>query len=70
TAFLHHSNLGDKNLDSDWAKNYGTRSAAIMRQYASDMGLSVVAQHLQGRAEGWGQDELDCVSILRKELAV
>lgn len=72
-AFLHHSNLGDKNPDSDWAKNYGTRSdmsATIMRQYAAEVGLSVVAQHLQGRAEGWGQDELDCASILRKERAV
>lgn len=68
-AFLHHSNYGEFAPDSDWAKNAGTRSdmsARLMRDYAENAALEVVDQKLQGRAEGWGQDELDCVSILRK----
>lgn len=68
-AFLHHSNYGEFAPDSDWAKNAGTRSdmsAQLMRDYAGNAALEVVDQKLQGQAEGWGQDELDCVSILRK----
>jgi hypothetical protein len=41
-------------------------SAQLMRDYASTIGLVVVTQKIQGRAEGWGEDGLDCVSILRK----
>jgi hypothetical protein len=69
SAFLHHSNYGAVSPDSDWASNPGTRSdmsAELMRVYAAESGLQVVSQHIQGRAEGWGTDELDCVSILRK----
>jgi Methyltransferase domain len=68
-AFLHHSNYGEKAPDSDWARNSGTRSdmsARLMREYASASGLVVMRQEIQGRAQGWGEDELDCVSILRK----
>jgi len=68
-AFLHHSNLGAKNPDSDWATNTGTRSdmsAGLMRDYADENDLVVVSQHIHGRAQGWGEDGLDCVSILRK----
>ena len=67
-AFLHHSNYGEKAPDSDWARNSGTRSdmsGALMRDYAAAVGLEVVVQKIQGRAEGWGEDGLDCVSILR-----
>jgi SAM-dependent methyltransferase len=69
TAFLHHSNYGEKAPDSNWANNSGTRSdmsGTLMRQYSEDVGLEVIAQKIQGRAEGWGEDGLDCVSILRK----
>lgn len=68
-AFLHHSNYGAVAPDSNWASNPGTRSdmsAELMREYAAAAGLDVVRQKLQGRAEGWGMDDLDCVSILRK----
>jgi ubiquinone/menaquinone biosynthesis C-methylase UbiE len=69
SAFLHHSNYGEKSPDSDWAKNSGTRSdmsAKLMRDYADALNLNVIAQKLHGKAEGRGEDGLDCVSILRK----
>ena len=69
SAFLHHSNYGEKAPDSNWANNSGTRSdmsGALMREYAAAIGLEVVKQKIQCRAEGWGEDGLDCVSILRK----
>jgi ubiquinone/menaquinone biosynthesis C-methylase UbiE len=69
SAFLHHSNYGEKSPDSNWATNHGTRSdmsARLMQDYALAVGLQVNSQHIQGRAEGWGEDGLDCVSILRK----
>jgi SAM-dependent methyltransferase len=72
TAFLHHSNYGAVAPDSDWAHNSGTRSdmsAELMRQFAAEAGLEVVTQHLQGRKEGWGLDDLDCVSLLRRPVA-
>ncbi|MEH2502816.1 ubiquinone/menaquinone biosynthesis C-methylase UbiE [Bradyrhizobium sp. AZCC 1578] len=69
SAFLHHSNFGEMAPDSNWATNTGTRSdmsGKIMREYAAALGLDVVLQKIQGRAEGWGEDGLDCVSILQK----
>ncbi|OPY94282.1 hypothetical protein A5906_14620 [Bradyrhizobium sacchari] len=69
TAFLHHSNYGEKAPDSNWATNTGTQSdmsAKIMRDYAAANDLDVVLQKIQGRAEGWGEDGLDCVSILKR----
>lgn len=69
SAFLHHSNYGAVAPHSDWASNPGTRSdmsAVLMQDYAAAAGLTVLRQELQGRAEGWGIDELDCASILRK----
>jgi SAM-dependent methyltransferase len=69
SAFLHHSNYGSVSPDSSWATNPGTRSdmsADLMKAYATDVGLTVGSQHIQGRKEGWGMDGLDCVSILRK----
>lgn len=69
SAFLHHSNYGSLAPDSDWAANPGTRSdmsSVLMKEFAESAGLLVASQHIQGRAEGWGLDELDCVSILRK----
>jgi SAM-dependent methyltransferase len=69
SAFLHHSNYGATSPDSNWASNPGTRSdmsGELMVEYAKAAGLTVVRQNIQGRAEGWGQDGLDCVSILRK----
>jgi SAM-dependent methyltransferase len=68
-AFLHHSNYGAVAPDTDWAQNTGTRSdmsAELMHEYANQAGLEVVKQQLQGRKEGWGTDDLDCVSLLRR----
>lgn len=70
SAFLHHSNLGEKNPDSNWANNSGTRSdmsALLMKEYAESIGMDLVFQKIQGLAEGWGEDSLDCVSIIRKK---
>lgn len=69
TAFLHHSNYGSISPDSDWAKNVGTRSdmsANLMLEFARDSGLEVSKQEIHGRAQGWGMDGLDCVSLLYK----
>ena len=69
TAFLHHSNYGAIAPDSDWAKNHGNRSdmtAALMQQYAEDAGLELKFQRLSGRADGWGLDNLDCLSLLKR----
>lgn len=68
-AFLHHSNLGTKAPESDHLKNHGSRSnmsAEVMRDYADKVGLAVEFQRLSGRADGWGIDELDCLSLLQK----
>jgi ubiquinone/menaquinone biosynthesis C-methylase UbiE len=69
TAFLHHSNYGAIAPDSDWANNHGSRSdmtAALMRQYAEEAGLEIKFQRLSGKVDGWGMDDLDCLSLLRK----
>lgn len=69
SAFLHHSNYGAVSPDSDWAHNEGTRSdmsAELMRIYADEIGLEVTKQNLQGLKEGWGTENLDCVSVLRR----
>jgi ubiquinone/menaquinone biosynthesis C-methylase UbiE len=69
SAFLHHSNYGERCPDTDWAHNPGTRSdmsAELMRNFALQNGLEVVSQHIQGIKEGWGLDAIDCVSILKK----
>jgi SAM-dependent methyltransferase len=69
TAFLHHSNYGVVAPNSDWAKNHGNRSdmtADLMRQFANDAGLEMKFQRLSGRGDGWGLDDLDCLSLLRK----
>jgi hypothetical protein len=69
TAFLHHSNYGALKSDSNWASNYGTRSdmsAKLMLDYAARAGLVLAFQRLSGRADGWGADDLDCLSLLKK----
>lgn len=69
TAFLHHSNFGAFRPNSDWAHNTGTRSdmtAGLMLAYAKACGLLVDFQRLSGRADGWGIDDLDCLTVLRK----
>jgi SAM-dependent methyltransferase len=69
TAFLHHSNLGTVRPDSDWAANNGTRSdmtAELMCAYAAEAGLKVRFQRLSGLADGWGTDDLDCLSLVEK----
>jgi len=68
-AFLHHSNYGAHKPDSDWATNYGTRSdmsADLFRSYAEDVGLKVVFQRLSGISDGWGMDDLDCLSVIER----
>lgn len=69
TAFLHHSNLGAISPNSDWSKNHGSRSdmsAELMRTYADEASLAIKFQRLSGRADGWGMDDLDCLSLLQK----
>jgi hypothetical protein len=68
-AFLHMSNYGATKPDSDWASNPGTRSdmsAALLRQYAQEAGLTVPFQRLSGRKDGWGLDDLDCLSVVER----
>jgi SAM-dependent methyltransferase len=69
SAFLHHSNYGMVAPDSSWTKNHGNRSdmtAELMRVYAQDAGLTIKFQRLSGTADGWGIDDLDCLSLLAK----
>jgi hypothetical protein len=69
TAFLHHSNLGAALPDSNWFHNHGSRSnmsAELMRAYAADAGLKVQFQRLSGTADGWGMEDLDCLSVLER----
>jgi hypothetical protein len=70
-AFLHHSNYGAFKPNSDWPTNYGTRSnmsAELLRQYADEAGLHVRSQRLSGTADGWGMDDIDCLSMVEKPL--
>ena len=68
-AFLHMSNYGATKPDSDWASNPGTRSdmsAALLKQYAQEAGLTVPFQRLSGCKDGWGLDDLDCLSVIER----
>lgn len=68
-AFLHHSNYGSIAPNSDWAHNPGNRSdmsAEIMRQYAQEQGLEIAFQRLSGTQDGWGIDDLDVLTLLRR----
>jgi SAM-dependent methyltransferase len=69
SAFLHHSNYGTVAPDSSWTKNHGNRSdmtAELMREYAQEAGFKIKFQRLSGTADGWGIDDLDCLSLLAK----
>ena len=69
SAFLHHSNYGTVAPNSDWAHNPGNRSdmtAERMRAFASEAGLEVMFQRLSGLADGWGLEDLDAFSVLRR----
>ena len=69
SSFLHHSNYGTSAPNSDWFRNPGTRSdmtAELMRDYAAEAGLKMRFQRLSGTADGWGLDDLDCLSLLAK----
>jgi len=69
SAFLHHSNYGTIAPDSSWTKNHGNRSdmtADLMRQYADQAGFKIKFQRLSGMADGWGMDDLDCLTLLQK----
>jgi SAM-dependent methyltransferase len=68
-AFLHHSNYGAFKPNSDWVTNYGARSdvsASIFNCYAEEAGLAVRFQRLSGVKDGWGVDDLDCLSIIER----
>jgi hypothetical protein len=41
-------------------------TAELMRAYASEAGLKMRFQRLSGRADGWGTDDLDCLSLIEK----
>jgi hypothetical protein len=45
-------------------------TAELMRQYAEEAGLKVKFQRLSGTADGWGIDDLDCLSLLAKPAQV
>jgi Methyltransferase domain len=65
-GFVHHSNLGESQPDTDWAKNHGNRSdmsAKIFADYCREFGLVVEKQVFHGLAEGRGMDRLDCVTV-------
>jgi ubiquinone/menaquinone biosynthesis C-methylase UbiE len=69
SAFLHHSNYGTVAPNSDWAHNPGNRSdmtAELMRGFAAEAGLDVAFQRLSGIADGWGQEDLDAFTVLRR----
>lgn len=69
SAFLHHSNYGTVAPDSNWAKNHGNRSdvtAELVREYAQQASLNIKFQRLSGIADGWGIDDLDCLTLLIK----
>jgi SAM-dependent methyltransferase len=69
TAFLHHSNIGASRPNSDWLENHGSRgdmSAAIFQDYAREAGLTMSFQRLSGTQDGWGMDDLDCLSLAAK----
>lgn len=69
SAFLHHSNYGTFAPNSDWSKNHGSRSdmtASLMREYADEAGLRIKFQRLSGTDDGWGMDDLDCLTLLSK----
>jgi SAM-dependent methyltransferase len=71
-AFLHTSNYGSVKPDSDWASNPGSRSdmsAALLRRYAEEAGLTVTFQRLSGVKDGWGMDDLDCLSVVERAVA-
>jgi SAM-dependent methyltransferase len=71
TAFLHHSNLGALRPESNWFHNHGSRSnmsAELMQRYAVEAGLKVRFQRLSGKADGWGMDDLDCLSVLEQPI--
>jgi len=70
TAFLHHSNYGAIFPHTDWAKNPGSRSdmsAGLMHRYAGAAGLTIKFQRLSGIADGWGIDDLDCLTLLESK---
>lgn len=64
SAFLHHSNLGEK-ASPKIRDNPGWRSnmdAALAARTAAESGLSIIGQHLLD----WGQPEMDCISLFHK----
>lgn len=69
SAFLHHSNYGTVAPNSDWAHNPGNRSDMTderMRGFAQEAGLDVAFQRLSGIADGWGLEDLDALTVLRR----
>jgi SAM-dependent methyltransferase len=71
SAFLHHSNYGMIAPNSSWTKNHGNRSdmtADLMREYAEAAGLTIKFQRLSGTNDGWGMDDLDCLTLLSKPI--
>jgi hypothetical protein len=43
-------------------------SAELMGAFAAEVGLAVKFQRLSGRKDGWGNDDLDCLSLLQKPI--
>jgi ubiquinone/menaquinone biosynthesis C-methylase UbiE len=68
-GFLHYSNLGAERPNSDLATNHGHRSdmsGDLFSQYAAENGLRVIFHRLSGKADGWGRDSLDCLTLIER----
>jgi hypothetical protein len=68
-AFLHYSNLGAEQPDSDFAANHGSRSdmsGKLFFEYAQDNGLKIISHRLSGTADGWGREDLDCLTLVQR----
>jgi SAM-dependent methyltransferase len=68
-AFLHYSNQGTENPNGDCIDNHGHRgdmTADQFKSYAEESALTIVSHRLSGRNDGWGRDNLDCLSLVRR----
>lgn len=68
-GFLHYSNVGAERPNSDLATNHGHRSdmsGELFARYAAENDLRVVFHRVSGKADGWGRDDLDCLTLVER----
>jgi 2-polyprenyl-3-methyl-5-hydroxy-6-metoxy-1,4-benzoquinol methylase len=68
-AFLHYSNQGAENPNSDCGDNDGHRgdmAPDLFASYARDSGLTIMLHRLSGVRDGWGRDNLDCLTLVQR----